>query len=66
MLDNAMPLASIRPEFLYCRGVRFIENPHRFGVVGKSRYSLLLCKAQKLWRFLVINGLTGLSASIPS
>ena len=34
MSDSAMPLASNRPESLYGRFVRFIEDAHRVGVVG--------------------------------
>ena len=50
-----------RHDPLFGRYMRYVEEVHKVGVVGESRYAQLLSKARKLWRFLVINGLTGLS-----
>ena len=47
---------------MYSRYLRYVEEIHKVGVVGASRYTQLLSKARKLWRFLEINGLTGVSA----
>lgn len=60
--DRALPVSACKFETMYNRYVRYIEEIHKVGVVGASRYAQLLCKARKLWRFLVINGLSGLSA----
>ena len=60
--DSVAVASACKFETLYNRYVRYIDDVHKVGVVGELRYSQLLCKARKLWRFLVINGLTGLSA----
>lgn len=63
VLSDRLPVAtSTKYESLYNRYMRYIEDVHKIGVIGESRYSQLLCKARKLWRFLYINGLTALSA----
>ena len=49
-------------EPMYGLYLRYVEEMHKVGAVGESRYTQLQSKARKLWRFLVINGLTGLSA----
>ena len=54
-------MVNSRHEPLFGRYMRYVEEVHKVGVVGESRYAQLLSKARKLWRFLVINGLTGLS-----
>ena len=51
---------SLQP--LYARLVRYINEAHRDGVMGSSRYVVALGKAKKLHRFLVINGHTSMSA----
>lgn len=51
---------SLQP--LYARLVRYINEAHRDGVMGSSRYVVALGKAKKLHRFLVINGYTSMSA----
>ena len=56
------PVVNSRYEPMYGRYLRYVEEIHKVGVAGASRYTQLLSKARKLWRFLVINGLTGLSA----
>ena len=49
-------------EPVYQRLVRYIEEAHRDGVIGQSRYLMTLGKALKLQRFLVIKGLSSISA----
>ena len=49
-------------EPVYQRLVRYIEEAHRDGVMGQSRYLMTLGKARKLQRFLVIKGLSTISA----
>ena len=56
------PVVNSRREPMYSRYLRYVEEIHKVGVVGASRYTQLLSKARKLWRFLEINGLTGVSA----
>ena len=56
------PVVNSRCEPMYSRYLRYVEEIHKVGVVGASRYTQLLSKARKLWRFLEINGLTGVSA----
>lgn len=46
---------------LYPRLIRYIDEAHRDGVMGDSRYAVALGKAEKLYRFLVINGRTSIS-----
>ena len=45
-----------KPESLYHRLLRFIDEAHRDGVIGDGRYAVALGKAAKLNRFLVIIG----------
>ena len=47
---------------VYKRVLRYIEEAHRDGVIGDGRYAVLLGKARKLQRFLMIKGLSGISA----
>lgn len=47
---------------VYDRLVRYIEEAYRDGVIGSGRYQILHGKAKKLHRFLVINGLSAISA----
>ena len=49
-------------EPLYPRLIRFIEEAYRDGVIGHGRYIVTLGKARKLQRFLMIKGLSGISA----
>lgn len=46
---------------MYPRFLRFIDEAHRDGVMGDTRYAVALSKARKLDRFLRING----QSSIP-
>ena len=63
VLQNRMvQTVSSGREPMYGRYLRYVEEMHKVGAVGESRYTQLQSKARKLWRFLVINGLTGLSA----
>ena len=63
VLQNRMlQVVNSKAEPMHSRYLRYIEEIHKVGAVGESRYSQLMSKARKLWRFLVINGLTGLSA----
>ena len=45
-----------KPESLYHRLLRFIEEAHRDGVIGDGRYAVALGKAAKLNRFLIVIG----------
>ena len=49
-------------EPLYKRLLRHIEESYRDGVIGQGRYTVLLGKARKLYRFLIIKGLSSISA----
>ena len=49
-------------ESMYKRLMRYIEEAFRDGVIGEGRYNVLLGKARKLQRFLIIKGLSGISA----
>lgn len=49
-------------EALYKRLLRYIEEAYRDGVIGQGRYTVTLGKARKLQRFLIIKGLSGISA----
>ena len=49
-------------EPLYKRLVMYVEETRRDGVIGQGRYVVLLGKARKLQRFLIIKGLSGISA----
>lgn len=57
-----MPL-SIEPEPLYPRFLRYLDDAHRDGVIGDGRYVVAIGKARKLHRFLVIMGLTSITAN---
>ena len=50
-------------ETLYNRFVRYLEDAHRDGVIGDSRYAVAVCKAQKLRRFLIIKGYPTITAN---
>ena len=49
-------------EPVYKRLMRYIEEAYRDGVIGHGRYTVLLGKARKLQRFLIIKGLSRISA----
>ena len=51
---------SKKSERLYPRFLRFINEAHRDGVMGDSRYAVAIGKAQKLYRFLKIMGRTSM------
>ena len=44
------------------RLVRYLEEAYRDGVIGEDRYVVLVGKARKLQRFLIIKGLSAISA----
>ncbi len=50
-------------EPVYQRLMQYLKEAHRDGVIGKGRYIVLIGKARKLQRFLIIKGLSGISAS---
>ena len=52
-----------KPESLYHRLLRYIDESHRDGVIGDGRYAVALGKAAKLNRFLIITGRQMLSAN---
>ena len=49
-------------EPVYKRLIRYLEEAYRDGVIGQGRYTVLEGKARKLQRFLIIKGLSGISA----
>ena len=49
-------------ESVYQRLVRYIEEAYRDGVMGQGRYRVTMGKARKLQRFLIIKGLSSISA----
>ena len=49
-------------EPVFNRLIRYLEEAHRDGVMGQGRYMVTLGKARKLQRFLIIKGLSGISA----
>ena len=49
-------------EPVYQRLMQYLKEAHRDGVIGKGRYIVLIGKARKLQRFLIIKGLSGISA----
>lgn len=49
-------------EPVYKRLIRYLEEAFRDGVIGQGRYAIMMGKARKLQRFLVIKGLSGISA----
>ena len=66
MLDHKdVPLCANKEtaELLYPRFVRYLEDAHRDGVIGDSRYAVAISKARKLQRFLVIAGLSSITAN---
>ncbi len=52
-----------KPESLYQRLLRYIDEAHRDGVIGDGRYAVAQGKAGKLRRFLHIIGRPSISAS---
>ena len=50
-------------EPLYQRFVCYLEDAHRDGVIGDGRYAVAMGKAKKLQRFLIIKGLTEITAN---
>lgn len=49
-------------EPVYKRLTRYHEEAFRDGVIGQGRYALMLGKARKLQRFLIIKGLSSISS----
>ena len=49
-------------EPVYQRLMQYLKEAHRDGVIGKGRYIVLIGKARKMQRFLIIKGLSGISA----
>ena len=49
-------------EPVYNRLRRYLEEAYRDGVIGQGRYAIMLSKARKLQRFLVIKGLSAICA----
>ena len=49
-------------EPVYKRLTRYLEEAFRDGVIGQGRYAIMLGKAKKLQRFLIIKGLSGISS----
>ena len=49
-------------EPVYNRLRRYLEESYRDGVIGQGRYAIMLGKARKLQRFLIIKGLSAISA----
>lgn len=59
------PIVEVRSrshESVYERFVRYIEEEHRDGILGYDSYHNNLGEAKKLLRFLIINGLTKITA----
>ena len=52
-----------KPESLYTRLLRYIDEAHRDGVIGDGRYAVAIGKASKLRRFLHVIGRPSISAS---
>ena len=50
-------------EPVYQRLMQYLKEAHRDGVIGKGRYIVLIGKARKMQRFLIIKGLSGISAN---
>ena len=50
-------------EPVYQRLMQYLKEAHRDGVIGQGRYIVLIGKAHKLQRFLIIKGLSGISAN---
>ena len=48
---------------VYKRMMQYIDEAYRDGVIGQDRYTVLVGKARKLQRFLIVKGLSGISAS---
>ena len=61
MEDGELAFAR-RDETLYERLLRYIEEAHRDGVMGTYRYRQMKGKAGKLYRFLSIHNILGISA----
>lgn len=51
-----------RSEPLFQRLMQYIDEAYRDGVIGQGRYMVLVGKAHKLQRFLIIKGLSTISA----
>ncbi len=49
-------------EPVYIRLLRYIEDAYRDGVIGQGRYSITQGKARKLLRFLIIKGMSEITA----
>ena len=50
-------------EPVYQRLMQYLKEAHRDGVIGQGRYIVLIGKAHKLQRFLIIKGLSGIGAN---
>lgn len=62
MTENACFIIHKSGESVYKRLERYVEEALRDGIIGKGRYAVLLGKARKLQRFLIIKGLSAISA----
>ena len=62
LADEESPNANAA-EPLYTRFVHYLEDAHRDGVMGDNRFSVALCKAHKLQRFLAITGQSSITAN---
>lgn len=61
MTDDAGFVQRKSGEPVYQRLKRYIKEAYRDGVIGAGRHCVLMGKARKLQRFLIIKGLSGLS-----
>ena len=62
MTDDTVLISRGVNEPLYKRLVQYLEDARRDGMMGLGRYNVMLSKARKLLRFLIIKGLSGISA----
>ena len=62
MTEDVGMIKPKRGEPVYKRLMRYVEEAFRDGVIGQGRYSVLLGKVRKVQRFLMIKGLSGISA----
>ena len=47
---------------VYNRLTQYLDETYRDGLIGQKRYNVLMGKARKLLRFLIIKGLSGISS----
>lgn len=62
MTGEAVFIRHRQEESVYNRLIRYIQEARRDGVIGPGRYRVILGKARKLQRFLIIKGLSGILA----